>query len=47
MVGAMQRLGEDVVKKAVLVSFGPFTRRDGSVLQWNRFHWVIATPSLR
>jgi SAM-dependent methyltransferase len=42
MVGAIRQLGEETVRRVVLDSLRPFTRRDGSVLQENRFRWVLA-----
>jgi SAM-dependent methyltransferase len=42
-VGVIRQVGEGPVKRAVLTSLRAFTRPDGSVLQKNRFHWVLAT----
>lgn len=39
---AVVKLGEEPVKRAALESLKPFTRADGTVLQKNRFHWVLA-----
>jgi SAM-dependent methyltransferase len=39
----VRQLGDERLRQAVLGTLGPFTRPDGSVLQKNRFHWVMAT----
>ena len=42
MVRAIRLLGEETLKKTILASLEPFTQGDGSVLQKNRFHWILA-----
>jgi hypothetical protein len=41
-VGAIRQVGEESVGRVTLESLKPFTRPDGTVLQRNRFHWVLA-----
>jgi hypothetical protein len=41
-VAAIRHLGEDRVREVVLPTLAPFTRPDGSVVQQNRFRWVLA-----
>jgi SAM-dependent methyltransferase len=45
MVGAIAHLGEARAKEIALGTLAPFTRPDGSVLQKNRFRWVLAKPA--
>ena len=42
-VRIIREVGEEVVRRATLASLAPFTRADGSIVQQNRFHWVMAT----
>lgn len=41
MIPVTRELGEERVRTLVLDSLKPFTRADGTVLQKNRFHWVL------
>ncbi|TAK44485.1 MAG: class I SAM-dependent methyltransferase [Betaproteobacteria bacterium] len=45
VVRAIRHAGEPAVRNAVIDTLGPFTLPNGSVLQRNRFHWVMATPA--
>lgn len=42
LFGALQRLGEDEVRRLILEAAAPFRRRDGSYRFENRFRYVIA-----
>ena len=41
--GALQRLGEDEVRRRIAAAAAPFRRPDGSYRFENRFRYVIAT----
>ena len=44
MVKAVRTVGETAVTDALARALGPFTRADGTVVQENRFRWVLARP---
>lgn len=41
----IRQLGDERLRQTILGTLGPFTREDGSVLQKNRFHWVMGKRS--
>jgi hypothetical protein len=42
IVNVIRAVGEEAVRDVVMPTLEPFTRPDGSVLQLNRFRWVLA-----
>jgi SAM-dependent methyltransferase len=42
LVRAVRHAGEDAVRRSVLATLRPFERPDGSVVQRNRFRWMLA-----